>query len=96
MNRFEFQKFENKTARFSWWNGQSIYSRGKNNIYLYSKPGTQNNIPHNSQVGIPAIGFTPINNTPVLLHDHDEFIRADTYLDGIEIYKKLITKIANV
>lgn len=48
------------------------------------------------QVGIPAIGFSPMNNTPVLLHDHDEFISAEVYLRGIEIYKQLIKNIANV
>lgn len=48
------------------------------------------------QVGIPALGFSPMNNTPVLLHDHDEFIKAETYLQGIEIYKKIIENLANV
>ncbi|EDW15005.1 aminoacylase-1 [Drosophila mojavensis] len=47
-------------------------------------------------VGIPALGFSPINKTPLLLHDHDEFLRADTYLNGIEVYKKLIPAVANV
>lgn len=47
-------------------------------------------------VNIPALGFSPLNNIPVLLHDHDEYIRADTFLTGIEIYKKMIPKIANV
>ncbi|XP_030378039.1 aminoacylase-1-like [Scaptodrosophila lebanonensis] len=47
------------------------------------------------EVGIPALGFSPINNTPILLHDHDEFLRADTYLHGIEVYKKLISAVAN-
>jgi len=28
--------------------------------------------------GIPAIGFSPMNNTPVLLHDHDEWLHEDT------------------
>lgn len=46
-------------------------------------------------IGIPAIGFSPMNNTPVLLHDHDEFLQADTYLKGIEIYKKIIANVAN-
>lgn len=36
-----------------------------------------------------------MNNTPVLLHDHDEFIHAETYLRGIEIYKKVIANLAN-
>lgn len=46
--------------------------------------------------GIPAIGFSPMINTPVLLHDHDEFLNADVYLKGIEIYQKIIENIANV
>ncbi|XP_017103230.2 aminoacylase-1-like [Drosophila bipectinata] len=45
--------------------------------------------------GIPALGFSPINKTPLLLHDHDEFLRADTYLHGIEVYKKLIPAVAD-
>lgn len=47
------------------------------------------------QAGIPALGFSPIKNTPVLLHDHNEFLHADTYLRGIEIYKKVIECLAN-
>jgi aminoacylase len=47
-------------------------------------------------VGIPAIGFSPMNNTPILLHDHDEFLQADVYLRGIEIYKTIIQNVANV
>ncbi|XP_034488738.1 aminoacylase-1-like [Drosophila innubila] len=46
--------------------------------------------------GIPALGFSPINNTTILLHDHDEYLRASTYLHGIEIYKKLIAAVSNV
>lgn len=51
---------------------------------------------HIRGVGIPAIGFSPMNNTPVLLHDNDEFLKADIYLRGIEIYKKIIANIANL
>lgn len=48
------------------------------------------------EIGIPALGFSPMNHTPVLLHAHDEFVFADIYLKGITIYEKLIEKIANV
>lgn len=51
---------------------------------------------HIRSKGIPAIGFSPMNHTPILLHDHDEYIQADIYLKGIEIYKEIITNIANV
>jgi aminoacylase len=46
-------------------------------------------------VGIPALGFSPINNTPVLLHDHNEFLNEKTFLRGIDIYCHLITELAN-
>lgn len=48
------------------------------------------------EVGIPALGFSPLNRTPVLLHDHDEFIDADVYLRGVAIYERLIVALANV
>ncbi|XP_017873798.1 PREDICTED: aminoacylase-1-like [Drosophila arizonae] len=47
-------------------------------------------------IGIPAIGFSPIRNTPILLHDHDEYLGADTYLEGIKVYTKLIAAVGNV
>lgn len=48
------------------------------------------------EIGIPAFGFSPMNFTPVLLHDNDEFLTVDTFLKGIEIYCTLIPEIANV
>lgn len=36
-----------------------------------------------------------MNNTPVLLHDNNEFLNKDVFLRGIEIYMKLIPAIAN-
>jgi len=46
-------------------------------------------------LGLPAIGFSPMINTPVLLHDHDEFLQVDVFLKGIDIYEKLIPAVAN-
>lgn len=46
-------------------------------------------------VGIPAIGFSPMINTPVLLHDHDEYLHADVYLKGIEIYQRILANVGN-
>ena len=48
------------------------------------------------QKGYKAIGFSPMNNTPVLLHDHNEFIDEKVFLRGIEIYEKLIASLANL
>ena len=47
-------------------------------------------------IGIPALGFSPMNNTPVLLHDHDEFLNEQVYLRGIEIYEAILANIFNL
>lgn len=46
--------------------------------------------------GIPAFGFSPMNKTPVLAHDHDECLDAGVYLRGIEIYQTILTKLAEL
>lgn len=48
------------------------------------------------EMGYPAIGFSPMNNTPVLLHDHNEFLNRDVFLRGIDIYIQIIESLANV
>jgi len=36
--------------------------------------------------GACAFGFSPMNHTPVLLHDHNEYLNKDVFIRGIEIY----------
>uniref|UniRef100_A0A914PWE5 Aminoacylase n=1 Tax=Panagrolaimus davidi TaxID=227884 RepID=A0A914PWE5_9BILA len=48
------------------------------------------------ELGYRSIGFSPMNNTPILLHDHNEYIDESVFLRGIEIYEKLIPNLANV
>ncbi|XP_062123617.1 aminoacylase-1-like [Drosophila sulfurigaster albostrigata] len=49
------------------------------------------------QQGVTSLGFSPLNNnTPILLHDHDEHIKADVYLHGIEVYKSIIPAITDI
>lgn len=48
------------------------------------------------QLGYPAIGFSPMNNTPILLHDHNEYLNEKVFLRGIEIYCEIITALGNV
>jgi acetylornithine deacetylase/succinyl-diaminopimelate desuccinylase-like protein len=45
------------------------------------------------QKGIPAIGFSPFRNTPLLLHDHDEHLGVKAYLEGISIYESILTSL---
>ena len=48
------------------------------------------------QAGIPALGFSPMNNTPILLHDHNEFLNENVFMKGIDIYCEIIPAVANV
>ncbi|XP_059654114.1 uncharacterized protein LOC132300869 isoform X2 [Cornus florida] len=45
--------------------------------------------------GLPAIGFSPMANTPILLHDHNEFLNKDEYIKGIDIYESIIKAYAS-
>lgn len=42
------------------------------------------------QKGLSAFGFSPMSGSPILLHEHDEYIETNTFLKGIEIYEKHI------
>lgn len=45
--------------------------------------------------GIPAIGFSPMNNTPILLHDHNEYLNEKIFLKGIDFFVALVEKLAS-
>ncbi|XP_068648948.1 uncharacterized protein [Aristolochia californica] len=45
--------------------------------------------------GLPAIGFSPMANTPILLHDHNEFLNQEEYLKGITVYVSVIEAYAS-
>ncbi|XP_043466015.1 aminoacylase-1-like [Leptopilina heterotoma] len=46
-------------------------------------------------LGIPALGFSPINNTRPLLHADNEYLNKDIFLKGIKIFMKIVTAVAN-
>ncbi|XP_013137376.1 PREDICTED: aminoacylase-1-like [Papilio polytes] len=46
--------------------------------------------------GIPAIGFSPILNTPQLIHAHNERVHVDDFKHGIIVMEKVIVALANV
>ena len=72
-----------------------IYLEYKNGLCGFSSKGLEvDNVYF--QVGLPALGFSPMNKTPVLLHDHDEFLNEDVFLKGIDIYCQIIPAIGNV
>lgn len=41
-------------------------------------------------LGIRALGFSPMRNTEILLHEHDEYILESNFLEGIGVYVGLI------
>eukprot|EP01133_Synstelium_polycarpum_P010876 gene10876-12672_t len=47
-------------------------------------------------IGIPAFGFSPINNTPILLHDHNEFLNEKVFLRGLDIFENVIPDLLNM
>ncbi|XP_071484288.1 aminoacylase-1-like isoform X2 [Diadema antillarum] len=46
--------------------------------------------------GIPCLGFSPMNHTEILLHDHNERLNENVFLRGISIYESIIPAVANV
>jgi aminoacylase len=46
-------------------------------------------------LGIRALGFSPMRNTEILLHENDEYILETNYLEGIGVYFELIQALAS-
>ena len=45
--------------------------------------------------GVPSYGFSPMPNTPVLLHDHNEFLNEKVFMKGIDIFCDVIAEMAS-
>lgn len=48
------------------------------------------------KIGIPAIGFAPMNFTEPRLHRHNEYLNSNIFLKGIAVYCSLIQTVANL
>ena len=46
-------------------------------------------------LGIRALGFSPMKNTEIMLHENDEYISESEYLQGILVYIGLLQKLAS-
>lgn len=62
---------------------KEIFSAGTDSRYLRT-------------LGIPCLGFSPLNHTPILLHDHNERLNERVFLRGIDIFVDLIPALCNV
>ena len=47
------------------------------------------------ELGIQAIGFSPMASTPVLLHEHNEALSVSTFMHGIKAYEAIIPALAD-
>lgn len=47
-------------------------------------------------LGVPAFGFSPMAGSPILLHEHDEYLDRAVFLKGVGIYVDLIRDLANL
>ena len=47
-------------------------------------------------LGIPCLGFSPLRNTPVKFHDHDEYLECSVYLASIPIYMEMIKNLVEL
>ncbi|MQL99228.1 hypothetical protein Taro_031954 [Colocasia esculenta] len=47
-------------------------------------------------MGIPTLGFSPMANTPILLHEHNEFLKDTVFLKGIRVYENIIRSLSTL
>lgn len=45
--------------------------------------------------GVRALGFSPIRRSPILLHEHDEYLSEDVFLEGLKVFIHLISKLGS-
>jgi aminoacylase len=46
-------------------------------------------------LGVKAFGFSPMKNSEILLHEHNENIEVQVFIDGCTVYSHLILELAN-
>jgi aminoacylase len=46
-------------------------------------------------LGIRALGFSPMRNTEIMLHENDEYIPTSTFLEGIGVYVGLLKELGS-
>jgi aminoacylase len=46
-------------------------------------------------LGIRALGFSPMRNTEIMLHENDEYIPIRTFLEGIGVYVNLLKELGS-
>jgi aminoacylase len=47
-------------------------------------------------LGLKVFGFSPIRHSPILLHEHDEYLEEVRFLEGVRIYIALVEVLSSV
>ncbi|XP_059916988.1 aminoacylase-1A-like [Gadus macrocephalus] len=79
-----------------WWNAFSTTCKAMNMVLEKEIFPAATDSRFIRAVGIPAVGFSPMNRTPILLHDHNEFLNEQVFLSGIHVYQRLILALSSV
>ncbi|KAB0802077.1 lantern aminoacylase [Photinus pyralis] len=68
---------------------------GKGELKVQTMPGCTD-ARYLRQQGIPVLGFSPNNGTPIRAHADDEFLNVQVFLKGIVTYYDILQAMANV
>ncbi|KXS08862.1 aminoacylase-1A-like protein [Gonapodya prolifera JEL478] len=77
-----------------WWEGIERVAK-RRNMPLYPSifpAATDSRFLRSS--GVPSFGLSPIQKTPNLLHDHNEYLNEATFLEGVEWYVDVMKELA--
>jgi aminoacylase len=46
-------------------------------------------------LGVKALGFSPMRRSPILLHEHDEYLGIDVFVEGCNVFVQLIRNMSD-
>ncbi len=46
-------------------------------------------------LGVKALGFSPMRRSPILLHEHDEYLAIDVFVEGCNVFVEVIRALAS-
>jgi len=94
VQRFKSKNLTSVEPGFKWWDAFSRAVQPHPLVKTIFPAATDSR--YIRAAGIPALGFSPIKNHPILLHDHNERLHESCLIEGREIYIKLISELTKV
>lgn len=84
------------STKSKWWSAFSGALKNKNVNFKPTIFPAATDSRHLRAVGYEALGFSYMPKTPVLLHDHNEFLEEDVFLEGIDVFEGIVESMAMV